>query len=190
MDVKTAFLHGDLEEQIYMEQSNGFTQPGHEHLNGYKWCECDCCVYVKSFDDGSSIFLLLYVDDLLIAAKNIDRGSRKLWLSQRGYVEKVLDKFGMSKAKLQNDLLVVGYVDSNYAGDLDDRRSTTGYVFTLGGGSICWKSTVQSIVALSTIEAEYMAVAEAAKEALWLSGLSKNLMLSKVEFSCIVTVKV
>ncbi|KAL0297633.1 UNVERIFIED_CONTAM: Retrovirus-related Pol polyprotein from transposon TNT 1-94 [Sesamum radiatum] len=42
----------------------------------------------------------------------------------------------------QNDPLVVGYVDSDYAGDLDDRRSTTGYVFTLGGGPICWKSTV------------------------------------------------
>ncbi|KAL0451880.1 UNVERIFIED_CONTAM: Retrovirus-related Pol polyprotein from transposon TNT 1-94 [Sesamum latifolium] len=75
----------------------------------------------------------------------------------------------------QNDPLVVGYVDSDYAGDLDDRRSTTGYVFTLGGGPICWKSTVQSIVALSTTEAEYMAVAEAAKEALWLNGLAKDL---------------
>ncbi|KAE8711146.1 putative ribonuclease H protein [Hibiscus syriacus] len=71
--------------------------------------------------------------------------------------------------------LVVGYVDSDYAGDLDNRRSTTGYVFTLGGGPICWKSTVQSVVALSTTEAEYMAAAEAAKEALWLTGLVKEL---------------
>ncbi|KAL0419201.1 UNVERIFIED_CONTAM: Retrovirus-related Pol polyprotein from transposon TNT 1-94 [Sesamum radiatum] len=75
----------------------------------------------------------------------------------------------------QNDSLVVGYVDSDYAGDLDDRRSTTRYVFTLGGGPICWKSTVQFIVALSTTEAEYIAVAEAAKEVLWLSELSKEL---------------
>ncbi|KAL0368121.1 UNVERIFIED_CONTAM: Retrovirus-related Pol polyprotein from transposon TNT 1-94 [Sesamum calycinum] len=131
MDVKTTFLHGDLEEQIYMEQPDGFTQPGHDHLIGYKRCKCDCCVYVKSLDDGSSIFLLLYIDDMLIAAKNMydvlalkallsqefdmkdldvatkilgmeihrDRGSRKLWLSQRGYVEKVLDRFEMRKAK-------------------------------------------------------------------------------------------
>ncbi|KAE8673575.1 hypothetical protein F3Y22_tig00111779pilonHSYRG00138 [Hibiscus syriacus] len=68
-----------------------------------------------------------------------------------------------------------GYVDSDYAGDLDNRRSTTGYVFTLGGGPICWKSTVQSVVALSTTEAEYMAVTEAAKETLWLIGLVKEL---------------
>jgi len=39
---------------------------------GYKSCEYDCCVYVKSLDDGSFIFMLLYVDDMLIAAKNLD----------------------------------------------------------------------------------------------------------------------
>src|ERR1044072_8365062 len=70
---------------------------------------------------------------------------------------------------------VVRFVDSDYGRDLDDRRSTTGYVFTLAGGPICWKSSVQSIVAMSTIEAEYMAVAEAAKEALWLTGLVREL---------------
>jgi hypothetical protein len=69
----------------------------------------------------------------------------------------------------------VGYVDADYAGDLDDRRSTTGYVFTLTGGPICWKSMIQSTVAMSTTEAEYMAAAEAAKEALWLTGLVKEL---------------
>jgi hypothetical protein len=66
-------------------------------------------------------------------------------------------------------------VDAYYVGDLDDRRSTTGYVFTLTGGPICWKSMIQSTVAMPTIEAEYMAVAEAAKEALWLTGLVKEL---------------
>ncbi|KAL0307088.1 UNVERIFIED_CONTAM: Retrovirus-related Pol polyprotein from transposon TNT 1-94 [Sesamum radiatum] len=82
---------------------------------------------------------------------------------------------GVVSCTHQNDPIVVGYVASEYAGDLDDRRSTTGYVFTLGGGFICWKSTVHSIVALSTIEAEYMAVVEAAKEALWLNELAMKL---------------
>ena len=63
---------------------------------------------------------------------------------------------------------VVAYVDVDYAGEVDDRRSTTGYLFTLSGGPICWKSTLQSIVAMSTTEAEYMVVVEAAKKALWL----------------------
>ena len=44
----------------------------------------------------------------------------------------------------------VGYVDSNYAGDLDSRKSATGYVFRFVGGPICWKSTLQDVVALST----------------------------------------
>ncbi|KAK3012368.1 hypothetical protein RJ639_012260 [Escallonia herrerae] len=70
---------------------------------------------------------------------------------------------------------VSGFVDFDYAGDLDSRRSTTGYVFTFYGGPICWKSVLQSTTALSTTEAEYMALTEAAKEALWLKGLVEEL---------------
>jgi hypothetical protein len=63
----------------------------------------------------------------------------------------------------------------DYASDLDKRRSTTGYVFTLAGGPVSWRSTLQTTVALSTIEAEYMAVADAIKEAIWLHGLTEDL---------------
>ena len=49
---------------------------------------------------------------------------------------------------------VVGYVDADYAGEMNGRRSTTGYVFTLSGGPIYWKSTLQSIVAMSITEAD------------------------------------
>lgn len=52
------------------------------------------------------------------------------------------------------------YVNSDYVGDLDDRRSTTWYVFTLRGGPVCWKSIVQSLVAMPTTKAEYMEVAQ------------------------------
>ena len=63
---------------------------------------------------------------------------------------------------------VIGYVDSNYAGDFDKRRSITGYVFTFVRGSISWKFTLQSTVALLTTESEYMSIAEAVKEVIWL----------------------
>ncbi|XP_011859305.1 PREDICTED: uncharacterized protein LOC105556805 [Vollenhovia emeryi] len=56
------------------------------------------------------------------------------------------------------------YVDADWAGDEGDRRSYTGYVFMLGGAAINWESKKQPTVALSTTEAEYMALAEAAKE--------------------------
>ena len=70
---------------------------------------------------------------------------------------------------------VVGYCDSDYAGDLDKRRSTTGYLFTFAKAPVSWKSTLQSTVALSTTEAEYMAITEAVKEAIWLQGLLEDL---------------
>ncbi|CAA7028674.1 unnamed protein product [Microthlaspi erraticum] len=70
---------------------------------------------------------------------------------------------------------VVAYVDSDYAGALDNRRSTTWYVFALARGPICWRSVLQFVVALSTTEAEYMALGEAAKEALWVQGIVTEL---------------
>ncbi|XP_040369555.1 secreted RxLR effector protein 161-like [Rosa chinensis] len=70
---------------------------------------------------------------------------------------------------------VVGYVDSDFAGDLVKYRSTTAYVFTLGSGPVSWKSNLQSRIALSTTKAEYIAVTEGAKEAVWLRGLLEDL---------------
>jgi transposase InsO family protein len=70
---------------------------------------------------------------------------------------------------------LVGYTDADWAGDLDDRKSTCGYVFILGGAAISWKSKKQASVALSSTQAEYMALSEAGKEAVWLRGLLKEL---------------
>jgi hypothetical protein len=73
------------------------------------------------------------------------------------------------------DQVLVGYVDSYYAGDLDKRQSTTGNIFTLAKGPTSWRSTLQTIVVLSTTKAEYMAVADAINEAIWLHGLIGDL---------------
>ena len=63
------------------------------------------------------------------------------------------------------------FVDANWAGDLDRKRSTNGYVFNLFGGAINWMSKRNFVVALSTIEVEYMAANHASKEVVWLQRL-------------------
>lgn len=66
------------------------------------------------------------------------------------------------------DLTPLGYTDSDFQTDKDSRKSTSGSVFTLGGGAIVWRSIKQSCIADSTMEAEYVAASEASKEAVWL----------------------
>lgn len=70
---------------------------------------------------------------------------------------------------------LVGYCDSDWAGDVSTRRSTTGYVFMLGGAAVSWESRLQPTVALSSSEAEYMALSAAVQEALHLRQLLKDL---------------
>nr|GEW10645.1 retrovirus-related Pol polyprotein from transposon TNT 1-94 [Tanacetum cinerariifolium] len=159
LDVKTTFFHGHLEEEIYAEQPEGFKVHGKEdHVcrlkkslyglkqsprqwykrfdsfmigHGYDRCSYDECVYFQKFTNGSFLYLVLYVDDMLIAAPNKDqirelkdqlstkfdvkdlgatkrilgmefqRDQRigKLTLSQTDYISKVLKKFNMSSCK-------------------------------------------------------------------------------------------
>lgn len=64
----------------------------------------------------------------------------------------------------KEELKVQGYVDANFSGEVDHRRSTIGYIFIVGTTTVSWMSRIQNIVALSTIEAEYVVVTEASKE--------------------------
>ena len=64
--------------------------------------------------------------------------------------------------------LLVGFTDSYWAGDPDDRKSTADYVFSLGSGPVTWACKKQQALALSSAEAEYRAAVNASQEALWL----------------------
>ena len=67
--------------------------------------------------------------------------------------------------------LLVGCTDSNWVSDPDDRKFTTGYVFSLGSGPVTWACKKQQALALSSAEAEYRAVVNASQEALWLQQI-------------------
>ncbi|OUM56095.1 hypothetical protein BVG19_g5801 [[Candida] boidinii] len=82
----------------------------------------------------------------------------------------------------QNYLSLTAFCDADWASDKSDRRSTTGYIFQLAGAPITWKSKKQQTVALSTAEAEYMALGDAVKEILWLLQLSDQL---KIKFDTV-----
>ena len=69
--------------------------------------------------------------------------------------------YRMSEKSCNN---LIGYCGSDYYGDLDSRRSLTGYCFTLFGNIVSWKASLQSVVALSTTEAEFMALTKATKD--------------------------
>eukprot|EP00253_Pinus_taeda_P023581 PITA_23581 len=118
MDVKSTFLHGDLHEEIYMEQPIGFIQT-----------------------DSSLVCRL---------KKSLYGLKQAPW------------------ACAEASPLLVGFTDSDWTGDPDDRKSTAGYFFTPGSGPITWACKKQDAISLSSAEAEYCGAVEASKEALWL----------------------
>ncbi|BFG35531.1 hypothetical protein CerSpe_218050 [Prunus speciosa] len=90
-----------------------------------------------------------------------------------------IKKFGILFERQQGMTSVSGYVDSYYARALDNRRYTTGYVFTCGGYPISWRMVLQSAYALFTTEAKYMTLIEASKEAIWLKELANEFGISQ-----------
>ena len=82
---------------------------------------------------------------------------------------------GISYSGSLTDLTLQGYCDADYAGDHDDRKSRTGYLFLIANGAITWTSKRQGCTADSTTEAEFVAMAETVKEAIWLRRLLSSL---------------
>ena len=153
-----------------------------KHLKkmGFKQSKNDPCIYM--LNTGGEIFIIsVYVEDIILAGKTSERiqkfinaiaeryditdmgklhhfvgmkinylNSGDIWIGQPAYVRKVLKKFA-------------GFSDADWAGDHDDRKSTTGFVFMMSGAAISWNSKKRTCVDLLTAEVEYIALGKAAQ---------------------------
>ena len=83
-----------------------------------------------------------------------------------GYIKNTMD-YGLTYSR-DGDLTPLAYVDADYGGCRDTRRSTSGYIFMMAGGPVTWSSKRQATVALSTVEAEYVAMSRCAQQMVWM----------------------
>lgn len=138
---------------------------------------------------GSLMYLMLATRPDLSTAVNIysryqQNPSEQVWKGLKRilrYLKGTAD-FELFYPK-NTDTKLVGFADADWAGDQEDRKSTTGYLFKVFGGTICWSTRKQTTVAMSSTEAEYVALAEAAREGIWLVNLLHDLGFAKTVFT-------
>eukprot|EP00795_Rhopilema_esculentum_P014459 gene14460-biopygen4243 len=223
MDVQTAFLNGELEEEIYMLQPEGYKEKGKENFvcklnksiyglkqasrcwfktmdaymknNDYEQCQADSCLYVKRVG-AEFIIIALYVDDMLLACsskqllQNEKEALQKRFcmkdLGEARYclgiqIERTLDWGIQFDGSKEEGVQLSGFVDADWGGNVNGRKSQSGYMFTICGGVVSWASKKQTSVALSSTEAEYVAACLATKEAVWLRSLLADLNFTQEE---------
>jgi hypothetical protein len=172
-------------ERFGMENSNAVCSP---MVTGTKLSKHDQGNEVDSTQFKQIIGSLMYLTatrpDLMFAVNMIARfmehpvethmmAAKRILRYLKGTMELgILYKKGESRKLL-------AYSDSDYGGDIDDRKSTSSYVFMLGSGAIAWSSRKQPIVTLSTTEAEFIAAAHCVCEGIWLKRILDSIGLQQ-----------
>ena len=110
-----------------------------------------------------------------VVSRYMSNPGKKHWEAVKGIMRYLKGTKGMRICFGSKEACIDGYTDADYTDDMDKRRSTSGYVFMFTGGAVSWQSCLHNCVSMSTIEAEYIAIAEACKEALWLARLVGDL---------------
>ncbi|TXG60589.1 hypothetical protein EZV62_015162 [Acer yangbiense] len=104
---------------------------------------------------------------------------RKHWIAVKRILVYLKGIANYSLCYQCGDLRLIGYIDADWGGDLDERKSTSRYAFLLSKYAISWSSKKQTCIALSTIEAEFVAYSAAVQEAVWLKKFLEDLDVSK-----------
>ncbi|RVX08050.1 Retrovirus-related Pol polyprotein from transposon TNT 1-94 [Vitis vinifera] len=218
MDVKSAFLNGILNEEVYVEQPKGFQDP-RIHERG-----ADRTLFIRRNDE---VFLVaqIYVDDIVFGstssecaldfAKEMKSEFEMSMVGELTYflgfqVKQLKDGIFLSQSKYQacpkeSHLIalkriiryiagtlelglwypfdthsdVACYTDADWAGNVDDRKSTSGGCFYIGNCLVAWMSKKQNSVSLSTAEAEYIAAGSCCSQLLWIKQMLRDYGLIK-----------
>ncbi|XP_073360533.1 uncharacterized protein [Aegilops tauschii subsp. strangulata] len=173
LDVQNAFLHGVLEEEVYMRKPPGY--------------EADTSLFF--YKKGKvTIFMLVYVGDIIVASSLHEATDALLLDLKKDFalkdlgdlhyflgieVKRVTDGIVLSQEKYVSDILKRS--DADWAVCPDDRRSTRGFVIFFGPNLISWSALKQATVSRSSTEAEYKALANATAELIWVQALLDEL---------------
>jgi hypothetical protein len=147
--------------------------------------EVDATLYNRIV--GSLRYLIHTRPDLTYAVGYVSRFLERPTEEHLQAVKKILRyiagtlQYGLRYGRRTGTTRLVGYCDSDLAGDIDTRKSTTGALFFLGKSLVSWQSLKQRVVALSSCEAEYIAATTAATQAIWMARLLGELLGRKLE---------
>ncbi|GJV32583.1 zinc finger, CCHC-type containing protein [Tanacetum coccineum] len=194
MDVKTAFLNGNLEEDVYMKQQNGFIMPGNEHKvcklikSSYRLKQAPRLIKIKWIKQKSFLSSNFSMKDMgeadVILGIRIKCGDKGITITQSHYIEKIIKKYKCDDCcpvsthldatikLMPNTCRAVDQFEYSRAiGCLMYAMTSTRSYIAYAVGAISWASKKQTCITDSIIEAEFVALVAAGKEAEWLRNL-------------------